>query len=424
MPGPISATLGTQWDVLAPLPALVRGRHDDYLSFSYIDSDTIIHRNLAEKVASDTANGGYATWKTVNASTAADGTVTVSRSITEMDADLLTSFFGIAGTEMTALYATSLSVPVSGLYRFAGHAPDNFFIDRLLYRAEPQMVEAGGMVYKLDAGSYTFWTLFADWANTSKISVAPLQLVPVGQTLFTAGPRNYLPDVVSGRLASRLFSVNIISSETLFPWDLTAEMSLQTNTAGSIVSWKTTITKRIEALQPFQLALPMDVPADLEINYCGQPQLKVVLRARSGASIATSFELRCQNYSSPYRFVFEDVDGSAQYAMLWSPATEKCPERGCPVIRAYHGNGVESDKDAWTYSYKRQLFAWILMPTKCVAPLRQRQKERRRASYDSFLKGGGPHIRSLSFCLCLLVSDQPFLSLTLTLFFQPRQEWL
>ncbi|KAI9002958.1 hypothetical protein DFJ74DRAFT_442323 [Hyaloraphidium curvatum] len=351
-----------RWDVLGPLPAPLRGRHDTFLQQQPAASVDVLRRNLSARVPSEVAAGGFASWRTVNATRTATADTVVAAGFPDLDVPLLTAFYGIAGTEFAAIIAGNLIVPESGLYRFAnGNAPDNFFLNSRPFKSDPLLGERG-FIYSLEAGTYAVWTHFADWGNTSEVTWPALRRLESPKTIELGGGDAFVPDLVDGRLASRFVSVPIIPTETLYPGELVAVGTLRTSPNGPAIAFQTAVDHRIEALQPFPLALPIDVPAETRVSLCDQPQVNFTLRVR-GSETSTGFKFRCQNYSQPFRFTFLDIDGSVQYAMAWAPATEKCPERGCPVIRTYHGNGVEAASDAWTYAYKQQRDAWLLFPT-------------------------------------------------------------
>jgi hypothetical protein len=77
---------------------------------------------------------------------------------------------------------------------------------------------------------------------------------------------------------------------------------------------------------------------------------------------SVNLNIRCKRFPDRFRFTFPDSDGSIHKAALIHPL-EPCHEDGCPVIFSTHGASVEADSDAWTYSYRMQKNAYVLLPT-------------------------------------------------------------
>lgn len=363
----------SSWDFLGPLPNPLRGSGDILSAFvgpsllKYIEE-----RNTDnDKFPSELADGGFATWKraTPNRSETTRAWY-ASVDFHELNVGLLESFYGIAGLEFFTILATEIVVPESGLYRFNGtSAPRLFYIGDKAYRHDPYMGSSSGFVYQLVAGRHTFWVPLADYGDGAGLAISPLLLVKSTEAdpqLFIVGD-TVLPDIVQGRLSSPIYSVTILLAETLVSATnspLLVKSTFMPTKYGKPFVSETKFSHRIESFQPFPLKLALDLPDDLVIDQCGEePQLHLELSLDSKILTTLDLHLRCLNYSDAYRFTFEDFDGSVQFAALWSPKAQVCPEQGCPVIFSFHGAGVEADSWAWTASYRRQQNAWVLLPT-------------------------------------------------------------
>ncbi|KAI9005078.1 hypothetical protein DFJ74DRAFT_692756 [Hyaloraphidium curvatum] len=357
---PPEVRFGSRWDVLGPLPSTLRGSGDVLAAFTGPIAAYFAARNLSDHFPSEVADGGFASWATVLAER--DNVTRVWKASVKMpvNAELLESFYGIAGLEFSAYAATDMIVPQTGLYRFLlTTAPRVFMVGRTTHRFDPYMAQ--GFVYRFEKGTHPFVVPLAEYGNAVSCAIPPLVLVESPPDLVLVGDV-LLPDVVEGRLSSRLFSVTVMPQRPLRARELKAVASINAEHGSQPITTETTIVDPIEALQPFPLKLYVDLPDDVEISTCPGTVLSVTLFLGE-AEIAASFPLRCLNYSDAYRFTFEDFDGSVQFAALWSPKVARCPAAGCPLLVSYHGAGVEADSWAWTSSYRRQESAFVLLPT-------------------------------------------------------------
>lgn len=351
------------WHVLGPLALTFLGSPADVLSAFVDDTEHYLsQRNLTDHFPSEIAEGGYAIWQALMANRTNPMAPWLLEASFPINADLLASFYGITGIEFGAIAVTEIRVPQAGIYRFSEpNAPRTFVVDGRMQRHDPFMGN-DSFGYHLEAGKRLFWVPVTEYGNSISLRIPRLQIVDPTPAVLVLGDV-LMPDIVGGKLTSPFWSMTIMPTTPLLPGDLRISGSLRYSLSKAPIAFDAKGSEGVAALQPWPLKMSVAVPEDVVISLCSEDQLLLQVYIRDTLAVSTSYRLRCRNFSEPYRFTFEDFDGSVQYAAMWSPRTKSCPKTGCAVLMSFHGAGVEADSYAWTSSYRQQEDAWILLPT-------------------------------------------------------------
>ncbi|KAJ3417002.1 hypothetical protein HDV05_007484 [Chytridiales sp. JEL 0842] len=78
---------------------------------------------------------------------------------------------------------------------------------------------------------------------------------------------------------------------------------------------------------------------------------------------AGPYEIKRKSWGETYKITFLDFDSIVHYAMARPPSEPCVPRKGCPIVLALHGAGVEASMPFWTEAFQRQKYAWLLFPT-------------------------------------------------------------
>ncbi|CAG8556557.1 9213_t:CDS:10, partial [Ambispora gerdemannii] len=190
-----------------------------------------------------------------------------------------------------------------------------------------------------------------------------------------------VPDLMDGKLAGEVMSVPILNASHLWCYVDKVEALMVENTPLEDSDFKS-------AKPPNLLGAKLSSDAQKKIFFriapSQQRHLKIHLKlvennwSQKNISFQLKFGIMLENntyitlksnvttiklkkFGEPFKFTFEDFDGTVQYAIAIPPLEPitNC----CPLLLALHGAGVEIEMPFWKNAIKRQTKAWVLLPS-------------------------------------------------------------
>ncbi|CAG8478874.1 3104_t:CDS:10 [Ambispora leptoticha] len=190
-----------------------------------------------------------------------------------------------------------------------------------------------------------------------------------------------VPDIVDGMLAGEVMSIPILNAgnlwgyvdkvEALMPEGSDFETAKNTKLfearldKGSNSDTKKDTFFRIAPSQQRNLKIYLKLADNNQSQNDISFQLKFGIMLENNTYItlnSNTITIISRKFGEPFKFTFEDFDGTVQYAIA-IPPLELITTGTCPLLLALHGAGVETEMSFWKNAIKRQTKAWVLLPS-------------------------------------------------------------
>lgn len=169
-----------------------------------------------------------------------------------------------------------------------------------------------------------------------------LKLIETKQAFQALSPA-FLPDLVNGKLFSRLISVPIMNLHGTH-WLKVNKVSIsKESSSGSQFTVELVMDEKAFVIAPGQVrpvkvALGYKNPKRQESNdkVCNDEYIVLKISTNKGQDQTLALKLRCRKLSESFLFTFLDHDGSVQHAATIAPL-KSCLSGICPVLLTLHG---------------------------------------------------------------------------------------
>ncbi|CAO2648622.1 Nn.00g078890.m01.CDS01 [Neocucurbitaria sp. VM-36] len=319
---------------------------------------------------------GTATWNftdAVQASSPTSANASLSISYSNVDWDFLKTVYGWAAVQYQAWARGELTVGGNTTQSVILHTDaileywinDTHFFggDFYSFRKAPSVIHLKPGTHKIDLRLVRDVRAFGGIQEPTIDVVVDVQ--QVSGTLELAKPGILMPDVVDGRLATKVASVFLRNSGA----DSIEIISVQPSNASDVSSsgYNSSINVIVSAGQTRPISFNISLPAHNVSSVAYNITYKTI-NGTQHSTLQVSQSLNHVSSYQPHKITFFHPGGMVSYAMLRPPAknaTCHSDQKSLPVLLALHGAGLEADNPMVTGALDpvSDLCAWVLFPT-------------------------------------------------------------
>ncbi|KAG9297457.1 hypothetical protein G9A89_020858 [Geosiphon pyriformis] len=180
-----------------------------------------------------------------------------------------------------------------------------------------------------------------------------------------------VPDIVDGRLAGEWMSLGVLNTTQDWVTVLRVEIVENNEMISASISedWKlernSGLVDRIAPSQQRNIKIKINITTPIRVNdeiaSCHSIFFTLRITLKAGDDIISQnidrINLKLKKQRQPFKFTFEDFDGTIQYAML-IPPNDPTMNQSKALLIGLHGAGVEADMPFWVNAIKPQQNAW------------------------------------------------------------------
>lgn len=377
--------IATRYRGFGPLPIGTRGGDP----LSVLGSSVFDTLQSIQTFPSETATGGYATWRNAQPyNESAHGVITIPFS----DAELPYEAYAIANFTITheATHPHLLKCDRSALIRRHPISEPNA-ADTETIHCSPDVYGDGRAFCpaRLRKGTYSILVHMASSANETSFSCnyffdpadqPDTLLLPLNDTV---SPSIVVDNSVKPRvanLAGAHCSVTVLNMHDT-AWATGGTARIVSTPSGLSLSAQSSsddhyplprlAPRQVRQLRLDLLALPTLLSDNATIPSSVDIAIRVSYSFAQGTTYSTMFNLSLPiavwRADRSYHFTYIDIDGSIQAAAVLPPhlpcTNAPTGDDACSVLLSTHGAGVDAIASAWTDSYRTQNQSWVLLPT-------------------------------------------------------------
>lgn len=203
-----------------------------------------------------------------------------------------------------------------------------------------------------------------------------IKLIETKQSFQVLSPA-FLPDLVNGKLFSRVISVPIMNLHGSHWLKVNKVSTLKKSSTDTLFTAQMVMDDKAFMIapgqvRPMKLVLDYKIPKEKEHDdkACNDENIVLKISTNKGQDQKLALNLRCRKLGESFLLTFLDHDGSIQQGAAIAPL-KGCLSSSCPVLLTLHGTTVPPQNQADSYKRmegKKWVFGvehlWLLAPTR------------------------------------------------------------